>query len=99
MSTYVSTTIVLVAMVAAFVISSLLLKSPDISLAIAATVAVCFGCGFGWTDSLPRVLVEGLFVNLDIALLFIAASIFVNIYSKTGAIDVVTRKIVSRVSN
>lgn len=42
---------------------------------------------------------EGLFVNLDIALLFIAASIFVNIYSKTGAIDVVTRKIVSRVSN
>lgn len=40
MSTYVSTTIVLVAMVAAFVISSLLLKSPDISLAIAAT-----GCG------------------------------------------------------
>ena len=99
MSTYVSTTIVLVAMVAAFVISSLLLKSPDISLAIAATVAVCFGCGFGWTDSLPRVLVEGLFVNLDIALLFIAASIFVNIYSKTGAIDVVTRKIVSRVNN
>lgn len=99
MSTYVSTTIVLVAMVAAFVISSLLFKSPDISLAIAATVAVCFGCGFGWTDSLPRVLVEGLFVNLDIALLFIAASIFVNIYSKTGAIDVVTRKIVSRVNN
>lgn len=99
MSTYVSTTIVLVAMVAAFIISTLLLKSPDISMAITATVAVCFGCAFGWNDSLPRILVEGLFVNLDIALLFICASVFVNIYSRTGAINVVTRKIVSRVSN
>ena len=99
MSTYVTCTIVLVAMVAAFVISSLLLKSPEMSLAITAAVAVCFGCGFGWTDSFSRVMVEGLFVNLDIALLFITASVFVNIYSKTGAIDAVTRGLVSRVNN
>lgn len=99
MSIYVSTTIVLVAMVAAFVLSSIFLKSPEISLAITAAVAVAFGCGFGWTDSFSRVLVEGLFVNLDTALIFITASIFVNIYSNTGAIDTVTRKLVSRFNN
>lgn len=96
MSMYVSTSIVLVAMVAAFVISTIFLKSPDISLAITAVVGLLFGVGFGWTDSFSRVLVEGLFVNLDIALLFVAASIFVNIYSATGAITSVTRRLVSR---
>lgn len=96
MSMYLSTSIILVAMVAAFVLSSIFLKSPDISMAITAVVGVLFGIGFGWTDSFPRVLVEGLFVNLDIALLFITASIFVNIYSATGAITTVTRKLVGR---
>ncbi|MEG0512392.1 MAG: citrate transporter [Clostridia bacterium] len=96
MSLYLSTSIVLVAMVIAFVLSSIFLKSPDISMVITATVGVLFGVGFGWTDSFPRVLVEGLFVNFDIALLFIAASIFVNIYSATGAISTVTRKLVGR---
>ncbi|MEG0126725.1 MAG: citrate transporter, partial [Clostridia bacterium] len=83
-------------MVIAFVLSSIFLKSPDISMVITATVGILFGVGFGWTDSFPRVLVEGLFVNFDIALLFIAASIFVNIYSATGAISTVTRKLVGR---
>jgi len=99
MSIYVSTSIVLVAMVAAFVLSSIFLKSPEISLGITAVVAVLFGCGFGWTDSFSRVLVEGLFVNFDIVLLFITASIFVSIYSETGAINNVTCKLVSRFQN
>ena len=96
MSMYISTSIILVAMVVAFVLSSIFLKSPDISMAITAVVGVLFGAGFGWTTSISRVLVEGLFVNLDIALLFIAASVFVNVYSATGAISTVTRKLVSR---
>ena len=96
MSMYISTSIILVAMVVAFVLSSIFLKSPDISMAITAVVGVLFGVGFGWTTSISRVLVEGLFVNLDIALLFIAASVFVNVYSATGAISTVTRKLVSR---
>lgn len=99
MSIYVSTSIILVAMVAAFVLSSIFLKSPDISLAITAAVAVLFGVGFGWTDSFSRVMVEGLFVNLDTVLLFITASIFVSIYSETGAINSVTRKLVGRFQN
>ncbi len=96
MSMYASTSIVLVAMVAAFVLSAIFLKSPEISLAITAVVGLLFGVGFGWTNSFPRVLVEGLFVNLDIALLFVAASIFVNLYSATGAITTVTRNLVGR---
>lgn len=96
MSLYLSTSIILVAMVAAFVLSTIFLKSPDISMAITAAVAVLFGVAFGWTDSFSRVLVEGLFVNLDIALLFITASIFVKTYSSTGAITYITRKLVAR---
>lgn len=99
MSLYVSTTIILVVMVAAFVISSIFLKSPDISMALAASAGLVCSISFGWTDSFSRVLVEGLFVNLDVALLFIAASIFVNIYAKSGAINTVTRKLVTRVNN
>ena len=94
-----STIIVLVAMVAAFVLASIFLKSPEISLAITAVVGLLFGCGFGWTNSFPRVLVEGLFVNLDTALIFITASVFVNFYAKSGALDTITRGLVSKVNN
>ena len=93
---YLDTSIILVAMVAAFVLSTIFLKSPDISMVIAASVGLLFGVAHGWTDSFPRVLVEGLFTNLDIAILFIAASVFINIYSSTGAFTSVTRKLVSR---
>ena len=99
MSVYMSTVIVLVAMVAAFVLASIFLKSPEISLAVTAVVGVLFGCGFGWTESFPRILVEGLFVNLDTALIFITASVFVNIYAKSGALDTITRGLVSKVNN
>ena len=99
MSMYACTAIVLAALAAAFVLSSIFLKAPEISLGITAAVGVLFGIGFGWTDSFSRVLVEGLFVNLDIALLFITASIFVNFYSESGAITTVTRKLVSRFQN
>ena len=94
-----STIIVLVAMVAAFVLASIFLKSPEISLAITAVVGLLFGCGFGWTNSFPRVLVEGLFVNLDTALIFITASVFVNFYAKSGALDTITRGLVSKFNN
>jgi len=96
---YTCTTIVLAALVASFVLSSIFLKAPEISLAITAAVGVLCGVAFGWTDSFPRVIVEGLFVNLDIALLFITASVFVNFYSESGAISAVTRKLVGRFNN
>ena len=46
-----------------------------------------------------RYLVEGLFVNLDLAMLFIAASLFVNIYAHSGAISTITRGIVEKINN
>lgn len=96
---YLNTTIILIAMVGTFVLSSILLKSPEISMLITAAVGVLFGIGYGWTDSFSRIMVEGLMTNLDIALLFITASVFINVYSESGAITTITRKLVSRFDN
>jgi len=82
-------------MVASFTLSSWKLKSPEISMVIAAVVgALAAGLGFP-----VRILVEGLFTNLDIAILFVCASVFVNVYSFTGAMNVVTRKLVQSVDS
>lgn len=100
MTTTMLTLILLLIMIAAFVLSSIKLKSPDISMAVAAVVLAIAG-----TIAVPalgspvRYLVEGLFVNLDLALLFIAASIFVNIYSSSGAVAAITRTVVEKVNN
>jgi len=100
MSVTLLTTILLVVMIATFVLSSIKLKSPDISMVVAAVILAIAG-----TIAVPelgnptRYLVEGLFVNLDLALLFIAASIFVNIYSYSGSISTITRGLVSKISN
>ncbi|HWR12258.1 MAG TPA: hypothetical protein VN445_10580 [Rectinemataceae bacterium] len=92
---YLKTSIVLIAMVASFAISSWKLKSPEISMVIAAVVgAVAAGLGFP-----VRVLVEGLFTNFDLAILFVCASLFVNIYSYSGAMNVVTRKLVQSIDS
>ncbi len=92
---YLKVSIVLVAMVVTFALSSWKLKSPELSMVVAAVVgALVAGLG------LPvRVLVEGLFTNLDLAILFVCASIFVNIYSFTGAMNVVTRKLVQSIDS
>ena len=86
MSTTMLTLILLIVLAVAFILSSIKLKSPDISMVIAAVVIAVIGI-FAIPDlgSPIRYLVEGLFVNLDLAMLFIAASIFVNIYAHSGA--------------
>lgn len=92
---YLKTSIVLAAMVVTFALSSWKLKSAEISMVIAAVVgALVAGLGFP-----VRILVEGLFTNFDIAILFVCASIFVNIYSYSGAMNVVTRKLVQSIEN
>ena len=72
---YLKTSIVLAAMVVSFALSSWKLKSPEISMVITAIVgALVAGLG------LPvRILVEGLFTNFDLAILFVCASVFINI--------------------
>ena len=92
---YLKVSIVLAAMVVTFALSSWKLKSAEISMVIAAVVgALVAGLGIP-----VRILVEGLFTNLDIAMLFACASIFVNVYSFTGAMNVVTRKLVQSVES
>ena len=94
------TLILLIIMIAAFVLSSIKLKSPDISMVVAAVVIAIVGT-FMFPDlgNPTRYLVEGLFVNLDLAMLFIAASLFVNIYAHSGAIATITRGIVEKIHN
>lgn len=100
MTTTMLTLILLIIMIAAFVISSIKLKSPDISMVVAAVVLAIAGViAVPELGSPIRYLVEGLFVNLDLAMLFIAASIFVNIYAYSGAIASITRTIVEKVNN
>jgi CitMHS family citrate-Mg2+:H+ or citrate-Ca2+:H+ symporter len=92
---YLKASIVFAAMVVSFALSSWKLKSAEISMVIAAVVgALVAGLGVP-----ARILVEGLFTNFDLAILFVCASIFVNIYSYTGAMNVVTRKLVQNVNN
>ena len=94
------TLILLIIMIAAFVLSRIKLKSPDISMVVAAVVIASVGT-FMFPDlgNPTRYLVEGLFVNLDLAMLFIAASLFVNIYAHSGAISTITRGIVEKIHN
>lgn len=100
MSVTMITLILLIVMIAVFVLSSIKLKSPDISMVVAAVaIAICGIFAFPELGSPIRYLVEGLFVNMDLAMLFIAASIFVNIYSHSGAVSTITRSIVKRISN
>ncbi len=81
-------------MVVAFVLSSKYLKSTEISMAISGVVAIAFATIHGWTQEPVKLMVEGLFTNLDLAILFVCASLFINIYSDTGAMAALTRKLV-----
>ena len=95
---FLNTTIILIAMAAAFVLSGIFLKSTEISMVIAGVVGMAFGVAHGWQSFMDggRILVEGLFTNLDLALLFVTASLFVNVYAHGGALTAVTRKLVDR---
>jgi len=92
---FLKTALIFGAMTIAFIVSSWKLKSPEISMVIAAIVgALVAGLGFP-----ARVLVEGLFTNFDLAILFFCASVFVNIYSATGAMNEMTRILVQRIDS
>lgn len=100
MTTTMMTLILLIIMIIAFVLSSIKLKSPDISMVVSAVVIAIAGIFMIPELGNPvRYLVEGLFVNLDLAMLFIAASVFVNIYSYSGAVSTITRSLVQRINN
>jgi Na+/H+ antiporter NhaC len=91
--------IIFVAMAATFVLGSKYLKSTEISMALAGVVAIIFSTLHGWTTTPVKLLVEGLFTNMDLAMTFICATIFINIYSSSGAMTTITRNIVERINN
>jgi len=100
---YLTTSLVLLVMVAVFVLCSVYLKSPEVSMffagAAGALTGMCMGIGDLDFTRVLTVLVEGLFTNFDLAILFICASLFVNVYSSTGAMTAVTRNLIAHVDN
>ncbi|MCR4403474.1 MAG: citrate transporter [Firmicutes bacterium] len=92
MSMYTQTTCTLVAMIAVFALASWKLRSPEISMVITAIAGALVG-GFGFP---VRLLGEGMFTYIDLALMFITASVFINFYSEIGAINTLVRLFVGR---
>ncbi len=92
---YAQTTLVLVVMVIAFTLASWKLKSAEISMVIAA-IAGALAAGFGFPT---RLIVEGMFTFFDVGLTFVSAALFINIYSYTGAMDAVIRRMVEKVQS
>jgi CitMHS family citrate-Mg2+:H+ or citrate-Ca2+:H+ symporter len=92
MSTYVTTSYTLAAMVVAFVLSSWRFKSPELSMVVTALVgALVAGLGFP-----AHLFVEGTFTFLDLAFIFITACVFMNAYSEVGAMNALVRALVVR---
>ncbi|HEY3382263.1 MAG TPA: hypothetical protein VGK32_10875 [Vicinamibacterales bacterium] len=92
MSTYVTTTYTLAAMVVTFVVCSWRLRSPELSMVITALVgALVAGLGFP-----AHLFVEGTFTFLDLAFIFITACVFMNAYSEVGAMNALVRALVVR---
>ena len=89
---YQQTIFTLVVMILVFAVSSWKLKSAEISMVITA-IAGALVAGFGFP---VRLLVEGTFTYLDLAMIFVTASIFINIYSETGAVNALMISIVDR---
>ncbi|MCF4151610.1 citrate transporter [Dethiosulfovibrio sp. F2B] len=89
---YAETSMVLAVMAVVFTLCSWKLKSPEISMVITAIAGAL--AGRLWFP--VRLLVEGTFTYFDVGLIFITASVFINMYSATGAMNALVRKMVDR---
>jgi TRAP-type C4-dicarboxylate transport system permease large subunit len=88
MSMTTSATIILAAMVAAYVLAKILKISTELSILAAALVG---GAGIP-----ARHIVEGAFTYLDICLIFITATLFMNLLKEAGGVAFVIRRVVQR---
>ncbi len=79
--------IILGVMVAAYAVAKALKLSTEISM-FAAAVAGCVAGGFGIS---PRHIAEGAMTYLDINLIFITATLFMNILKESGGVAFVVR--------
>ncbi len=84
--------IILGVMVLAYAVAKLLKLSTEISMFVAA-VAGCVAGGFGIS---PRHIAEGAMTYLDINLIFITATLFMNILKESGGVAFVVRGMFKR---
>jgi len=92
MSMTTSATIILAAMVAAYVLAKIFKISTELSIFFAAVVGGLTG-GAG----IPaRHIVEGAFTYLDICLIFITATLFMNLLKESGGVAFVVRRVLQR---
>jgi CitMHS family citrate-Mg2+:H+ or citrate-Ca2+:H+ symporter len=87
--------LVLLVMVVAYVIAKMMRVSTELSMFVAALVGALVG-GFGIPT---RHVVEGAFTYLDIVLIFVAATLFMNIFKESGGVAFLVRGILSRFHN
>jgi len=92
MSMTTSATIILAAMVAAYILAKVLKISTELSIFFAALVG-----GLAGGAGIPaRHIVEGAFTYLDIALIFITATLFMNLLKESGGVAFVVRRVLQR---
>jgi len=92
MSMTASASIILAAMVAVYIIAKIFKISTELSIFAAALAGALFG-GAG----IPaRHIVEGAFTYLDICLIFITATLFMNFLKESGGVAFVVRRILQR---
>lgn len=92
MNMFTSTQIILAVMVATYVIVRLFKVSTELALFFAAIAgALAGGAGIP-----ARHIVEGAFTYLDIILIFITATLFMNLVKESGGVAFVVRKILTR---
>jgi CitMHS family citrate-Mg2+:H+ or citrate-Ca2+:H+ symporter len=92
MSMTTSAAVVLGVMVAAYIIAKILKISTELAMFIAALAGGLAG-GAGLP---PRHIVEGAFTYLDICLIFITATLFMNLFKESGGVAFVIRRILAR---
>ncbi len=84
--------IVLAAMVVAYIAAKVLKVSTELSMLAAALVGAAVG-GAGFP---ARHIVEGAFTYLDICLIFITATLFMNLLKESGGVAFVIRRVLIR---
>jgi len=92
MDMFTSTQIILAVMVAVYIVSKVLKISTELSLFLAAI----FGALAGGAGIPARHIVEGAFTYLDICLIFITATLFMNLFKESGGVAFVIRGILTK---
>ena len=92
MSATTSAAIILAVMVGAFLVARLLKLSTELALFAAALAGALAG-----GEGIPaRMIVEGAFTYFDIVLIFVTATLFMNLLKESGAAAFVVRAILRR---